>query len=595
MEWVSDLDSLGELGAAVLQAVVTLGFTVLLLYLHRRHGKPHFLWWGVALGARTFSVIAIITFMITGAYVMLWVHQVLIAWTALGFLYAAHVFSRHVSWRSRFIWYLTLPAAWAYFAIYVLDNFALAAGPAVLFLSLATLWAGVVFLRYRDRTRSPAAGFLALVLMLWAVHHLDYPLLRAQGAWNPWGYYVDILFVLAMGAGILLLVIEEQREGLVTLTALSGSQFATEPDGMHTALLERPLGLRGVRGAALLRAVNSDVEIVRGVGDCSAWQDTGVPPVIRSITLDAVTTRRSRLEGGDAEVGDGAPPFTAILPLGSGAGQPMALAIVGDIAAPFAALDDSILGVVGEQVGSALERADLTRRLALRTNDLERLSVRMLREHEEQRRRLGRELHDETAQVFSAIKMQLGLLKEDSPIELHERFDRLVEWVDRGSQSIRTATDGLRPAVLDDLGLVPALRTLVGDVREWSGVSIDFNTRGWPVDTKRLLAPDAELALFRALQEALSNVARHSQAAHVSVSLARHEGRARLIVADDGIGLEPNELVRLTSGAGRSGIFGMQERIAAAGGTVELSTLPTRGLAVCAEIPLLPEVTGDQL
>lgn len=586
-----ELYSIGELSAAMLQGVVTAGLALLLLYLYRRYRKPHFVWWSVALGARVLSVGAILTFMVTGLYWLLFVHQVFIAWTALGFLYAAQVFSRHVTWKSWYLLLLAAPIVWSYAAIFVLDHFALAAGLAVAFLALATLWAGLVFLRYRRRTRSSAAGFLAIVLMLWAVHHLDYPFLRARGAWNPWGYYIDILFVLAMGAGIVLLVIEEQREGLLTLTALAGDLRADDRAELGDALLERPLGLRGVRGSALLRATSTspasrpDVELVRGVGDCASWAQAAIPPMVRALALDVLATGRTRLAG-QPRIGPESPPFSAVLPLGAAAGQAMVLVIVGDIAAPFAALDDGILSVVGVQVGSALERAELTRRLSTRTSDLERLSVRMLREHEDQRLRIGRELHDETAQVFSALKLQLGLVKENAPAELHPRVDRLVEWVDRGSRSIRSATEGLRPAVLDDLGLLPALRALVGDVREWSGLEIRFDAAGWPAGTPRILSREAEVAVFRALQEALSNVVRHAQATLVNVRLGLEGDHAWLRVEDDGVGLGSEELLRLAGGAGRSGLFGMRERLAAAGGKVRFATLPAHGLAVEVEMPV---------
>lgn len=581
---MTDLYSIGELGAALLQAVVTLGLALLLLHLHRRHRKPHFLWWSVALGARVLSVAAIVTFMLTGASVLLFVHQVFIAWTALGFLYATQVFSRQVAWRRWYVALLALPVAWAYVAIFVLDHFVLAAGPAVVFLALATLWAGIVFWRYRERTGSAAASFLSLVMMLWAVHHLDYPILRARGAWDPWGYYLDIIFVLAMGAGVLLLVIEEQREGLLTLTALSGELRGSHAGDSREELLERPLGLRGVRGAALFRGADGTASLERGVGDCAAWNSAGVPDGVRLLAADVIRSGRSRLEGAPRPA-PGAPPFVAVLPLGTGAGGGLALAIVGDIAAPFAALDDSILGVVGEQVGSAMERSDLTRRLAQRTADLERLSVRMLREHEDQRRRLGQELHDETAQVFSALKLQLGLLREESGDALRPRFDRLVEWVDRGSASIRNATQGLRPVLLDDLGLLPALRALISDAREWTGVAVSFDTTRWPQDRTRRITPDAEVAIFRALQEAISNVVRHAQASSVAVTLAALEGGVHLTVVDDGIGISPDQLARLAGGGGRSGLFGLHERVDAAGGRVHLTQSVGGGLTVEVEVP----------
>jgi signal transduction histidine kinase len=570
-------------GAPLLQAIVTLGLALLLAHLHRRHGKAHFRWWAVALLARVLSVAAIVTFMITERYWLLYLHQVFLGWTAFGFLYAAQVFARQVAWDQRFWGFVAFPVVWSAFAIFVLDNFALAAGLAVLFLALATLWAGVVFLRYRQRTGSPAAGFLSWVMFLWALHHLDYPLLRARGAWDPWGYYLDILFVLAMGAGVLLLVIEEQREGLRTLTALSGDLRGAPEADTRDALLERPLGLRGVRGAALVLVRGDTVEPSRGVGDAARWNAATLPASVRELVRDAARTGRTRLEGHPSP-DPATPPFAAALPLSAGPDGTVVMVVVGDIAAPFAALDDDILRVVGEQVGHALERAALSARLAQRTDDLERLSVRMLQEHEAQRRRLGRELHDETAQVFSALKLQLGLLREETDAGSHARFDRLLEWVDRGSTSIRNATDGLRPAVLDDLGLVPALRALCADVREWSGLVIAFDSAGWPIPGKGLLSPAAEVALFRALQEALSNASRHAGAANVSVRLEHREAVARLVVRDDGAGMDAATLTRLSGGPGRSGLVGMRERVAAAGGMLALAQA-SPGLEVTITIP----------
>lgn len=579
-------------GAPLLQAVVTLGLALLLLHLYRRHRKEHFLWWSVALLARVLSVGAIVTFMLTGREWLLFLHQVFIAWTALGFLYAAQVFSRQLAWDRRYLLLLALPVGWAYIAIFVLERFAFAAGPAVLFLALSTAWAGMTFLRYRRRTESRAAGFLAAVLLLWALHHLDYPLLRARGAWDPWGYYLDILFVLAMGAGIFLLVIEEQREGLRTLAALSGDLRGDGPADSSDLLLTRPLGLRGVRGAALVQWHPESLLLVRGVGDCAEWREPTMSAQIRAMVTAAALTGSSQLVGHPAPDAD-VPPFVAALPLGvhsdtSAEGRPVSvLLVVGDVAAPFAALDDGILATVGEQVGHALDRAELHERLAERTAELEHLSVRMLQEHEAQRRRLGRELHDETAQVFSALKIQLGLLREESAADLQSRFDRLIEWVDRGTDSIRAATDGLRPALLDDLGLLPALRALATEVREWSGLAVTFDASAWPAAVRGVLSREAEVALFRAQQEALSNVVRHAQASAVQVTLARHDDRVHLRIRDDGVGI-PADVRARVAGTGRSGLVGMRERLAAVGGQLALGASPSGGVDVLIDVPAAP-------
>lgn len=569
-----------ELGAALLQAVVTAGLAFVCSYLYRRHGKDHFAWWAGALGAYALGMVGIVSFLSTGLWAFLYAHQVLIGWTALGFLYAALVFSRQLRWRPWFWGLAAFPVVWSFIAIFVLDDFGLAAGAAVVFLAGTTFWAGVVFWRYRRLTGSPAAGFLAVVLALWAVHHLDYPVLRARGAWNPWGYYLDTLFVLAMGAAVLLLVVEELREGLVTLTALSGDLRRADRQDVRDALLARPLGLRGVRGAALIAPMGDGVRIVRAVGACAPWTDGSLPARVKELVAEVASSGKTRLEGQPRPV-DGTPPFIAALALGGPAAGAPVLVIAGDIAAPFSALDESILSAVGAQIGSALAHAELTGTLEQRTGDLERLSVRMISQHEEQRRRLGRELHDETAQVFSALKLQLGSLRETAPTDLRPRFDRLVELVDVGTRSIRSVTEDLRPAVLDDLGLVPALRALVGDFREWSGLAVEFEAGS----AGRVRSPGAELALFRALQEALSNVARHAGATKVQVTLSSPTGRFRLLVRDDGTGFPAGQPHGLDGRPGRSGLVGMRERIVAEGGAVEVRPGPTGGIEVEVEVP----------
>lgn len=573
---------LAELSAAIFQTAVLAGLAGFFAYLYRRYGKIHFFWWAIAFGLYSLAPAAIVTFILTEARGFLYWHQIIIGWTALGFLYAALVFARHgLRWRWWYLGYLAFPVGWAYIAIFVLESFALAAGPMVGFLALTTGWTGVVFWRYRKRTGSAAAGFLAVTLLLWGLHHLDYPILRARGAWSPWGYMLDTVFVLATGAGIMLLIFEELREGLGTLVALSGDLRREGLEDSRAALLARPLALRGVDGAALLYVGPDGPVFDRGVGICRDWGSTGIPATVRAVVAEAMAAGKSRLVGESAET-TATPSYTGVIRLGGTGEGTRVLVISGDLAASFAALDESLLEAVGEQIGSALERSELSVRLEQRTADLERLSVRMLSEHEEQRRRLGRELHDETAQVFSALKLQLGTFRESAPVELSPRVDRLVELVDAGTRSIRSVTDDLRPAVLEDLGVVPALRALISDFREWSGLTVTFEA---PAEV-RGLSSEAELALFRTLQEALSNVARHAHATRIAVHLQVADRLVTLSIEDDGDGLSAGDLDRLQSGPGRSGLFGMRERIIALGGSVMLRSQSGSGVSVAAELPL---------
>src|SRR5215213_3555564 len=256
-----------ELDAALLQATITAALAALCAFLFGRYHKSYFAWWSAAWGLYLMRIGAITSFLLTSQRVWLYWHQVVTGWTALALLYAALVFSQQVRWRPWFLALVLFPPLWAYIAIYRLQHFLWAAGPAVLFLSFATLWTSWVFLRYRRRVSSSGATLLAVAFGLWGLHHLDYPFLRARGSWAPWGYYLDILFALAVGAGILLLVLDDLRRGLGALSALSGDlQRAGREQDILDVLLARPLTLPAVRGSALFLAADGQVRFARGAG-----------------------------------------------------------------------------------------------------------------------------------------------------------------------------------------------------------------------------------------------------------------------------------------------------------------------------------------
>ena len=555
-----------EFAAALLEGTVTLGLALLFLFLNRRYRRPHFFWWGIAFLLYAVRLVAIITFLGTNQWSWLYWHQVVTGWTALALLWAAMVFAYRITWRPVYLAALAFPVVWSWIAIFRLSNFMLAALPAVLFLSGTTLWTGAVFWRYRRHTGSAAATGLAVTFLLWGLHHLDYPILRARGAWNPWGYYLDLVFVLAIGAGALLLVIEELRAGASTMAALSADLRSRGREDFLASLLDRVLALRGVRGAALIADHGGWLETVRAAGDATAWSGE-IPARVKDGIATVSKTGQPSLGGGDE--------FLAVLPVHHGA-HPVMLVTSAEVAAPFTALDDRILVAIGEQIGAALDSIDLTARLEARTEDLERLSARMIQQHEAQRGRLARELHDETAQVFAALKLQLGSLRESVPGDLHPRLQRLTELVGAGVDSIRRVSQDLRPTVLDDLGLLPALRALTSQFAQWSAVPVGF------VAPESLdgLSNDAELAIFRAAQEALSNVARHAGAETARLEIARRNGSVTMIIEDDGVGMSEERRNGISGLPGRSGLFGMRERLVGLGGGLTLEAGVPRGLRV---------------
>ncbi len=568
-----------ELDAALLQAVITAGLAALCAVLARRYGKPWFGWWTLAWSLYVARVGAIIAFLLTAERGLLFAHQVLTGWTALALLWSALVFSRGARFRAAYLAAVLFPPVWSWIAIYRLDRFLLAALPMVLFLSFATFWSGIAFLEHRRRVGAGGAAILATALMLWALHHLDYPFLRAQGAWAPWGYYLDILFELAVGAGILLLVLDDLGRGIDALSALSGDlQRGASTDDLASLILARPLTLPGVRGTALYLRGSG---FAAGAGSCAGWAGREPEGIHAEVIAGALEARRPRAAG------DGASnAFAAALPIFRRDEASGALLLVGDARDPFTALDDRFLFALGRQVGAALENADLYRRLEARRRELERLSVRMVEQHESERRRLSRELHDETAQVFSAVKMELVTLRDGLAPAHADRLDHALGLVDTGIRSIRSVVNDLRPSLLDDLGLLPAVRSLVAEIGARSGIATALDAP----PALPPLAGDAELALYRAVQEALTNVVRHAGASSVQVRLAEEDGALVLTVRDDGIGAAQGDGLDHPD---RLGLRGMRERITSLGGTVLAAGRPGEGVTVRVALPLdAPDVRG---
>jgi two-component system sensor histidine kinase UhpB len=577
-----------ELAAAYLQLAVTLGLVALCSILNRRYRRRYFGLWAIAWALYSLRLVAIVTFLITEANVWLFWHQVATGWTAAALLWAALVFAQRVEWRGVYGALVFFPVVWSFVAIYMMDSFLWAAAPMVAFLSLTTAAAGWAFLRYHHLVRSPAGRFLAIVLFLWALHHLDYPILRARGAWNPWGYYLDITFQIAVGLGILFLVLEDLDQGLNSLTSLSGELQGglREGEPMAEAMLRRALSLRGVHGSALWLATSDGGHFVQGAGVAALWpfegapeaarrgvarvRGEGVPHVSRDAGSDGGPTSDSRSEDQHA--------YTAALPVLGDEGVVGALVVVGEARDPFTVLDNRFLLAFGQQVGAALANEELTRDLRARTEELERLQARMVHQHEEERNRLWRELHDETAQVLAALNLQLGVIAERSDEALSPAVGRARTLLGEGIKSIRSVTRDLRPVALDDLGLLPALRALARDFRESGKLEVSF--RAAP-DLPQVSA-EAEQALYRAMQEALSNAVRHAGAEDVQVELSAGEGGVVLIVRDDGPGFPEDTASRLRS---RGGLAGIRERVTALGGHFDIGSDEAGGAWVSVAVP----------
>lgn len=203
---------------------------------------------------------------------------------------------------------------------------------------------------------------------------------------------------------------------------------------------------------------------------------------------------------------------------------------------------------------------------------------------EEERRRVARELHDSTVQALVALSNHLEALTLDQealPPAVNQRVRKMQGIASAASEETRRFCRDLRPPALDDLGLLPCLEELAADFRREHGLAVAVQVRG----PARRLAPEVELALYRIVQEALSNVRRHARAREASVHLRFFPDAVRVMVRDDGQGCElPEHLADLTA-SGRLGLAGIYERAHLLGGQAEIRSAPGRGTTVWVELP----------
>ena len=222
-----------------------------------------------------------------------------------------------------------------------------------------------------------------------------------------------------------------------------------------------------------------------------------------------------------------------------------------------------------------------TAELSAAHESLRRLASHLSTLREQERAHIARNIHDDLGASFTALQLDLNWLRRqlagEPPLQAH--LDRMLEVTQTAMDATRRILNDLRPVVLDHLGLWAALETLLQDLQARSGLRCRYLC---PPDTEsRRLAPEAEIAVYRIVQELLTNVQRHARARSVSVSAVWGEDGLLLEVEDDGVGM------RLPETRQTFGILGMRERARAIGGDLELDSAPGAGL--CARLRLNPQ------
>jgi len=217
--------------------------------------------------------------------------------------------------------------------------------------------------------------------------------------------------------------------------------------------------------------------------------------------------------------------------------------------------------------------------IASNSERLHWLSQQILQAQEEERARIARELHDEAAQWLTSLLIRQRLLLRNLPPEMRPEVEELQRMTAAALEHLRRIAMELRPAILDDLGLVEALRWQAEEFQKQTGVPITLRVQG----RIERLPRQVELVLYRVAQEALTNIARHARATRVEVTLNCSTEHLELFIADDGVGFDPEAVRR--SRARSLGLIGMAERLALIGGTLEIDSAPGKGTRIRARVP----------
>lgn len=216
---------------------------------------------------------------------------------------------------------------------------------------------------------------------------------------------------------------------------------------------------------------------------------------------------------------------------------------------------------------------------------LQMFSRQLIETQEQERRRIALELHDQIGQVLTAVKMNLTSVQRACPApEASPYIKDNMDLVDEALRLVRDLSIDLRPLLLDDFGLVAALRWYLDRYAKRTGVGSDFHVV-LPNNADRF-SRDIETACFRIVQEALTNIGRHAQAKYVSIQLTGNKSDLFLTVKDDGIGFDPNLLRTREPRAATLGLLGMQERASAAGGIIEIDSGPSKGTEIRLRFPI---------
>lgn len=258
--------------------------------------------------------------------------------------------------------------------------------------------------------------------------------------------------------------------------------------------------------------------------------------------------------------------------------------------------DMHLLHSIGDQVGVAIEQAKLYERLGKGRERYRQLARQVMMAQEEARRKLARELHDETSQSLSGLALNLQALVDMAEMssthddEFKAKLMKAHHLAIEISVEVGRLIRELRPTLLDTLGLVPAVRQYAETTLNPLGINVSLETKG----SVSSLPPEVEVGLFRFAQGALGNIAQHAQAKNVTISLEGKANELLVRISDDGQGFDVSKITGIEeSGRGR-GLFSMKERIGLLGGVCWVNSQPGEGTMVTGRVPIIQSEVNEE-
>jgi signal transduction histidine kinase len=245
------------------------------------------------------------------------------------------------------------------------------------------------------------------------------------------------------------------------------------------------------------------------------------------------------------------------------------------------------VGALANQVAVAIENATLYQSVTKHMERLQTLSSAIVNIQEEERRRIAQELHGEAGKALTGIKMNLEWVEKElgeAQAPILDRIREVKSQVAKTLEELRRLSYDLRPAILDESGLIPTLRWYTEEYSKRTKVAVHLQTNG----TQKRFSPKIEILLYRIVQEALTNVAKHAQAESVVLTLEKKDVHAHLYITDDGKGFEVKRYFSAPPMLRRGlGILGMKERVELAGGTFFIDSDPGQGTRISIKVPIV--------